>query len=129
MTGGDEWFWGGSFSDEQKAALLSTFERVLQVPGALAVMKYDAQAGVATLHVILKEGARSGKNVGILIAKAVERARADGIRKVVAPLVGGSPFLKPNRDRKFGFTREAILRRHVFIDGALRDMHLYALFL
>jgi hypothetical protein len=126
---GDEWFWGGQFTEEQKREFALTFDRILNGDGFMALMKYDRQAGVATLHVILGDGMRGGLNVGRLIARAVEMAVADGMQKVVAPLVGGSPFLKPNRDRKFGFTREAVLRRHVFIGGALRDLHLYTMFL
>jgi len=129
MVSGEEWFWGGKFSADQKADLIQTFDRTIRHPGALAVMKYDHSAGVATLHIILEPTLRGGRNVGALIGQAVEQARSDGMQKVVAPLVGGSPHLKPNRDRKFGFTREATLRRHVFVSGALRDLHLYALFL
>ena len=130
MTDGSEWFWGDLGTEDDREAIMATYDRVLRFPdGTRVAMKYDRPARVAVLHIFLSENVRHGKNVARVIALAIDTARQDGMAKVTAPLIEGNPHLRPNRQVKFGFTLEAVLRRHCFVAGQIRDLYLYSLFL
>jgi hypothetical protein len=125
------WFLGldRAPTPEEIEKILAAHDQVLRFPGGLIMMRVDPSAGVAEIHVFLQPVARKARQVAFIVSSAVERARSLGCQKVVAPLISGSPFLKPGRRIKFGFVLEGVLRRHVRVAGELRDLFIYSRFI
>jgi hypothetical protein len=113
-------------TDEQIDELIAKSNRVISTPEAVALLEYDHRNRTGLIHLYVFEYARHGHAAAEAIGYAVEQARTDGIRRLIAPLVDGNPWLKPGKSRKFGFTLEGRLRGQVLIGGEPRDLYLYA---
>lgn len=120
------WFWGidRQPTREEAIAMLNNFNVSISSEKGLICMSYDPNL-VATLHLYVAPGFRSGRTVAEMIVQAEKIAIIDGMRKMIAPLTEGNPFLRGGKAKKFGYELEGILKKQILVNGEGRSLFLY----
>jgi hypothetical protein len=104
--------------------MINSFNVSVSSQKGLICMSYDPNQ-VATIHLYVAPGFRFGRTVAEMISQAEKIALADGMRKMIAPLTEGNPFLRGGKKKKFGYELEGILREQILVDGEGRSLFLY----
>lgn len=121
------WFWGLAHKPDPREAqrILGSADVLLTDSHCLLMMTYDHTNLIATIHIYLDPIHRNSRKVAETILTAEKIAARDGMRKIIAPLTEGNPFLRGGKKRKFGYNLEAKLERHLLINGREHALFLY----
>lgn len=121
------WFWGQDYKPDPKEAqqILKSADVLLTDPNCVLMMTYDRVNLVATVHIYLEPTHRNSRRVAETILTAEKIAATDGMRKIVAPLTEGNPYLRGGKKRKFGYTLEGELKNQFLINGQPHSLFLY----